>query len=266
MNTKTCFRNHVRHGRASTLIAAAVLALALMPTTTQAGAILNTLDGFDDSARGWNGGLKGLFSGSGGNTESIQFGVGGRVQHRSEHDRIRLQTSMAYKENDGKETERNVVVHLRHNHDLSPDWATVLFGQIQHNPFQRLQRRWLLGAGLRHDLYDDDRGQVRVGATPMLEIEILENTDGPVTRGRMSVFAHVARRLSDNTRLNLVGFWQPLFSDLADARAVGNATVTVEVTGNVDLKVGASVEHDARPPAGVERTDWETFVGLELGF
>jgi putative salt-induced outer membrane protein YdiY len=256
-----------RAGRARVvgLLAVATFLVAMAPPG-RAGTIVNTLEGYQEDGNGWTGGVDGLFSGSGGNTESVQLEVGGRAQWLGARDRLRLQAAMAYEESGGEETERDVVAHLRHNRDLSPAWSTVLFGQIQHNPFQRLRRRWLLGAGLRHDLSDDDRGSVRLGATPMLEIEKLDDAGGTTARGRLSVFLHVARDLRDDVRVDLVGFWQPLFSDVADFRAVGNLTLTVAVTGAVDLKTGVSVEDDARPPAGVERTDWETFVGLALGF
>jgi len=235
-------------------------------TAARAGTILNTLEGYDDRARGWTGGIDGLFSAEGGNTESLDLEAGGRIQWRGERHRVRVQSSLSYEESGGVEIAREAVGHARHNYDLSDAWATVLFAQLQHNPFQRLTRRWLLGAGLRHDLYDDGQGHVRVGATPMLEIEKIKDGGDPRARGRLSLFAHVARGLREGIRLDLVAFWQPLFSDLEATRTSATATFTIDLTGSIDLKVGASVADNSRPPAGVERTDWETFVGLGWGF
>ncbi len=230
------------------------------------GTILNTLQATDDGDPGWSGTVDGLYSGSGGNTERIIFSAGGRVQWRGEVDRLRLQLSGGYEESAQQVTARHGVAHLRHNHDLDADWATILFVQAQANPFQRLKSRWLSGAGLRRNLIDDDEGLVAIGATPMLEVERLEGQDGHTARGRLSMFLHVARRLSDSAKLDLVGFWQPLFSDFGDARTVGNLALKVAVTGSVDLKVGLAVEDDARPPAGVKRTDWGTFAGFGVEF
>ncbi len=242
------------------------LLLAISPAGLRAGTIINTLEGYDDRARGWTGGIDGLFSAEGGNTETLDLEVGGRTQWRGERGRVRVQGSFSYEESGGVEIGREAVGHVRHNYDLSEAWASVVFAQLQHNPFQRLTRRWLLGAGLRRDLFDDERGHVRLGATPMLEIEKIQDGGDPHARGRLSVFLHVARRLRQDVRLDLVGFWQPLFSDLAAARTTATATFSIDVTGAVDLKVGVSVTDNSRPPEGVERTDWETFVGLGLGF
>jgi len=248
---------------------AILAALCLLPALTapvQGGVILNTLAGYDQREPGWSGKIDGLFSGSGGNTERIIFSAGGQVQWRGEVNRWCLQSVGAYEESAGRETARNVVVHLRHNRDLSEAWASILFAQVQHNPFQRLESRWLFGAGARVNVRDDEQGRIGIGLTPMLELERIDGEPGHHTRGRLSAFVHVAQHLNDRTRLDLTAFWQPLFSDIQAWRAVGNVALVVEINGHLDLKLGAAVEDDARAPAGVERTDWSTYAGLSWSF
>ena len=244
-----------------------VLACAAAPAAAPAaGTILNTLQGNGEDEPGWSGGLEGLFTGKGGNTESIQVAAGGRVPWRGGPDRLRLQASLGYEESGREVIARNTVVHARHNREFGGRWATVAFVQGQTNPFRRLQSRWLFGAGLRRDLLDDDRGLLAVGATPMLERERVEGAADHTARGRLSVFLHASRELSGTARLDAVAFWQPLFSDAGDFRSSATLTLVVQVTGSVDLKVGGSVEDDSRPPAGVERTDWTSFAGFGVGF
>jgi len=244
----------------------AVCFLFLVVPSVSASVILNTLQGYDEQEVGWSGRLDGLFAGSGGNTERISAEAGGRIQYRGGRHRWRLQISGGYQESNGTETARNAVVHLRHNRLLVGRWSLVTFAQVQHNPFQRLRSRWLLGAGPRLDVLRDDRGVLGLGAVPMLESERLEGATGHLARGRMSVFLHLARRLGAATRLDAVAFWQPLFSDVSVARTVANLTLAIEMTGAVDLKVGAAVEDNAQPPQGVARTDWSTFTGLAVRF
>ncbi len=247
-------------------VLASLLLLSVFPRPIQASVILNTLQSSDTNDPGWTGRLDGLMSGSGGNTNRFLIETSGRVQRQGERDRIRLQVSGGYQESDHVETARNAVVHLRHNRQFAGPWSAVSFVQVQHNPFQRLNSRWLAGVGPRYDFKRDDEGVMALGAVPMLEVERLDGQDGHLTRGRLSVFLHMSRRLSSNTKLDAVAFWQPLFSDVSASRAVGNLTLTVDVTGEVDLKVGAAVEDNARPPVGVERTDWSTFMGLGVSF
>lgn len=66
------------------------LILLLLPAVPAAGGtILNTLQGYDDDVAGWSGGVDGLFSGSGGNTERILVSAGARLQWRGGADRVR---------------------------------------------------------------------------------------------------------------------------------------------------------------------------------
>ncbi len=247
-------------------VLACLLLFTVFPHPVQSSVILNTLEGTETTEPGWSGRLDGLLSGSGGNTESFLVETGGRVQWQGERNRFRLQVTGGYQESDNIETARNEVVHLRHNRELSGPWSTVSFLQVQHNPFQRLDSRWLAGVGPRYDITRDDNGVLALGAIPMLEVERRKGEEGHVSRGRLSVFLHVARRLSSNTKLEAVAFWQPLFSDVSASRTVGNLTLSVEVSGEVDLKVGVAIEDNARPPVGVERTDWSTFTGLGMSF
>lgn len=237
-----------------------------MPGSSGAGVILNTLEGYDPTEEGWSGSLDALFSASGGNTEKVLLESGGRVQWRNDRDRFRLQASAGYEESGGTETARNIVAHLRHNRVLGGPWATVSFVQVQHNPFQRLRSRWLVGVGPRYDLARDAQGSAAVGVTPMLEVERLEDEIGHTARGRLSIFLHVARGFGSGARVDAVAFWQPLFSDVSAPRASGTLTCTVELAGEFDLKVGVAIEHNARAPEGVEQTDWSTFTGLGVTF
>lgn len=246
------------------LLTLALLAALAAPAT--AGVILDTLAGSGLAEPGWSGALEGGFEATGGNTDLWSLSAGGRVLHRAERDLWRLQGRIERSETDGVETSRAVVGHLRHNHALGTDLHTVAFVQIQHNPFQRLKSRWLTGAGLRWDLRADDDGRLAVGATHMVEVERIEDIRGSDTDHRLSAFLHVGRRLSPTATLSGVFFVQPLWRDFSDRRAMGRLTLEVTLTASLTLQVGGNVEYDARPPAGVETTDWRTVTGLGFAF
>lgn len=244
-------------------IALSLLAL-LLATAAHGSTILNTLQNVTGSGPGWSGGLDGMWSAEGGNTEKIQFDAGGQLQWQGERNRLRLQLSGEYEEVSTVVTSREWVAHLRHSHALGTAWSTIAFAQVQTNSFQDLTSRWLFGAGARWDVLQSERGRVSLGATPMIEIERLADEEGRTTRGRLSMFLSLSRRLSESAALSATGFWQPLFADLGDMRAVGNLALTVDVIGEVDLKVGVEVEYDSSPPADIEKTDWTTYVGFEI--
>ncbi len=243
-----------------------ILVVALSATTAGAGVILNTLDAIGADGTGWSGGLDGSFSATGGNTDQVTLSAGGRTVWRGERDMWQLRGNMEYQETSSRESARSVVGHLRQNHSLVGTLHSVAFAQIQHNPFQRLQSRWLFGAGGRWDVLDDQQGSLSLGATHMVEIERIEDEQGRDTDQRLSAFLFASRRLSPSLKLSAVGFIQPLWSDLDDRRAMGNLALEVSLTETVSLKVGGALEYDSHPPAGVDTKDWQTTTGLGVRF
>lgn len=230
----------------------------------RAGVILNTLQGFARDEPGWSGKVDAAFSASGGNTERVDLAAGGRAQWLGDSDRWQLIAAGEYEESGGDESARSLVVHLRQNHRLARALHTVAFAQRQHDPFQRLQSRWLLGAGLQWDLANDPRGRLAIGATPMLEVERLQGEVGHQALGRLSTFLVIERTVSEGVRLDGAGFLQPAWADFHDFRASASLTLVVAVTGALDLRVGYGVEHDDAPPPGVAPGDWSTTVGFSL--
>ncbi len=243
-----------------------VIALLLAAVPACAGVILNTLGDADPEGTGWSGGLDGSFSAAGGNTDRITLGTGGRVIWNREASVWRLQGDAEYQETNAVESARSVVGHLRHNHGLAGSVHSIAFVQLQHNPFQRLQSRWLTGLGARWDVLDDEHGSLSVGATHMVEIERIEDEPDSDTDQRLSAFLHVSRKLTEATSVSGVGFIQPLWSDFADRRAMGNISLNVALTDALVLRVGGAVEYDSAPPEGVETTDWKTTTGLGVRF
>jgi putative salt-induced outer membrane protein YdiY len=241
------------------------LALCMPPSVRAAGGIiLNTLQGLDDHEPGWSGSVSGLYSASGGNTERLILAASGRVQWRGERNRWQFRSAFGYEESGGNRTANNATTHLRHNYDITDVFATVAFVQVQENEFQRIESRWLAGLGMRADVLDNDRTTFIVGATPMYELQRIEDVAGRSEHWRLSTFIIAERRLNDTFRTDFSGFYQPRFSDTADYRTVLTLTFVAEITDRLDMKLGATTETNSRPAAGVEKTDWTTFASLTV--
>lgn len=248
------------------LASSVVVILILFARPAAATVVVDTLHGFASREPGWSGGLDGLFTGQGGNSASLQLDAGGRIQWGGRVQTLRLLVAGSYQESDHAVTDRNGMVHLRHNHRLGSRWATVSFAQFQANSFQKLTSRWLAGAGLRYDFVDRPDSRLAVGVTPMLEVERIAGQTGRTGRGRLSTFILSRRALAAGTKLEVVAYWQPLCADFGDTRTVVNASLAVKLSGAVDVKVGMALERDASPPAGVRKSDWSTYTGFGVVF
>ena len=152
-----------------------LLAFALPPALAGVGEaqIVNTLRGFDDKERGWSGGVEATISVAAGNTEYFETQIAAAVQHQSDTHRWRLLARNMRLTASGKTQAENRLGHLRHNYRFSRRLASVAFLQGQHNPFQRIETRVLVGGGARFDLVRREKVNMALGATFMREDEEL---------------------------------------------------------------------------------------------
>ena len=155
--------------------------------------------------------------------------------------------------------------HVRYNRDVTQRLVLEAFSQIERNRQQRLKSRTLLGAGLRAEVIDTDSLGLAFGATPMLEVEVLDDAlEDDEARVRLSTYVAGRVVLSPTTSLATTTYVQPRADAFGDVRVLSQATISVGITRYVRLRVRANLRHDSRPPPGVEATDVSLENGLVL--
>jgi putative salt-induced outer membrane protein YdiY len=229
-------------------------------------AIVNSLRGWSEDEQGWSGALAGSYGASGGNSPQSTFEGSGRIQLRSADHVWRLLGSGMRTTVHGVETARSTLGHLRHNYLLTDRWATLVFAQLQRNPFQRLDSRFLLGFGGRWLAARGESSRFYLGASYMFEQERIQDEEGHEKAQRLVAFGSWETRLSEDVEFDVLIFYQPNWSDFNDWRLFGEAALEIELTGSLSLFTGYRIEHNSRPPAGVHQTDWTTKMGFAFKF
>lgn len=260
-------RRGMRAGRAVLL----ALACAGAPTALAGQVIVNTLRGvWGDAAPGWSGRANASLAFSEGNSDYLQLGIGAAFQLLTERHRLRLLGSETLVRARGEKVSESSVLHLRHNYRLAPGspFATLLFVQNQSNPFQRIDRRTLVGAGARWDAVRDSVWSASLGASYMIESENLAEgiDEGVDVDHRGSFFLSVIGRAGEGFRIDVSGFFQPRLADWDDARAIASAEFTSRITGALGLVTAVDLSHDSDPAAGVEETDLLLRAGVSVSF
>ena len=247
---------------------AAALALTLGFAEPADGQIITTLRRWSDAEPGWSGDVEGAFALAEGNSEYLELTGGASVQLVAERHRVRALGSGSLRRAGGEKIAESVLAHLRHNYTLTALVSTLVFAQYQADPFRRLARRTLLGAGARLDVVRRERWEAALGLSYMYEAE--EITDDPVggieREGRGSFFLNAIGDVTETLRVDVSSFYQPLFSDFGDARAYTAASLRLDVVGELDLIVRFDLTYDSRPPEDVEPTDVRLSTGLVLDF
>jgi len=242
------------------------VAIGLMIAPTADAQILNTLRGWSSDEPGWSGKLGASFAASGGNTDVVSVAASARAQWLGGRQRVRALVGGTRTESDGRKSSESLVGHVRHNVEIVSWFSTLVFAQVQENPFQRLESRVLLGAGGRFDVARHETWALSVGVAHMFETERLDGESGRRDDHRLSSFASAEGDLSESVTIDATAFYQPRWSDFADSRLVASGSLSVALVGSLSLEVAAAVQVDTRPPDGVERRDWSQVTGLSVSF
>lgn len=258
------------HGRAGVdplplLLLAAVAWIALgTPVRAQ---IVNTLEGFDPAATGFDATLDAALEASGGNTETLDVETDATLQWATDLQRLRVMLGYDLERADGADAADDTFVHLRHNRAFGRVVKSLLFVQWQRNPFQRLRSRLLLGAGARFDLVHEDHVHLRFGTAHMVEIERIVGDDAVEdTDQRLSSFLDFAWRLPAGSIFTATTFVQPRWDRLDDMRAIAVAGLETPLGGGFSLTTTIDATYDSEPPDDVEELDWELTTGLRFRY
>lgn len=252
---------------------ALLLALTVSAGAGPAGAqtILNVERLQPGDVDGGHWGVEGGLSISQGNTEYVDVLGGVVLGHRWPGDWLRVFVGLDYRSETGEELESDRYLHVRFNHWLGERWQSFHFVQLQGSHGNLLQRRTLVGSGVRRRLLDGTT-TLDVGTGAMYEAEDLDAarvTGSHPAESRVWRMANLivaTYPLTESVRALAVGYVQPDLAAFDDLRTLTDLSLRISLTENVDLTIRSEWRHDSRPPDGVERDDVVLRTGFSVSF
>lgn len=179
-----------------------------------------------------------------------------------------------FQESSGDRSVNRGFVHARGTWMLSPRFGWEAFGQLETDEFIRLDRRSLLGGGIRYGVFQRERATMFIGQGLMGEWERIDEdaaADATFDQDRNTVrFTSylVVRRQSRDERVELAGtlYVQPAVDDFGDYRILQQSRLSTALTENWSLVVELNVRHDSEPEFDVDETDVELSTGFGFRF
>ena len=199
---------------------------------------------------------------SGGNVEYTEFEVSGASGFRGERHFLRFYPAVRFRRDDGVTLEEERSAHLRYTYALTDRLRTFSFVQYQSDAALDLERRFLVGGGLRRRLVDLEGGGLDLGLGVMWEEE--RTTNEPEANDFRGANLLVANGTAGSVDLNLTAFFQPRLDDWDDHRVAASGTAAVPLGSAWALTVSARWRRDSRPPGGVEPDDYGIVVGVRF--
>lgn len=250
--------------------AAAILFTGASPGATAAQTILNVERLQRREASGWHFGVEGGLDLARGNTDHTDLQGGFATGYRWSGDWARLFAGINYEGKGDGSVDNDQYLHLRYNHWWRSRLQSFHFVQYQASHTGVLRRRYLAGSGLRLRVLERERTTFDLGSGAMFEYEHLDRAqvsdDHPITSRvvRMANLLVLNRRLSGDVRFVGVGYVQPRFDDVGDARLLSDLSILIALTDQVDLAVRLQWRHDTVPPGGVDADDLSFTSGFTV--
>ena len=199
------------------------------------------------------------FDGATGNANFVDADVAVAVGHKGVRHWVRAYPAFRLKRSEGRSVIDTRSIHLRHSLFLN-DWSrTFAFVQVQSEESIDLDRRFLVGGGIRVRLLAFDDGEMALGVGAMQDEE--RRTGRPErsdVRGANFLAVHGA---AGAVKLAATTYFQPDLDAWGDHRMLVQGTVIVPMVAHVSLDMSTFWRRDSRPPAGIGRHD----AGLKVG-
>jgi len=221
---------------------------------------------------GFSGNVELAASGASGNTDKSDVAAGARLEWHHDQRTTFIVGNYNYGRAADTTNTDNAFLHLRHIYQSTVNLAWEGFGQLQRDRFARLSLRELVGGGARFTLTPpSDSGAAFLGLGAFHEKEDLSEeagtTDGGVEHNwRGSLYWVLKHHFHNDIRFVNSLYYQPDLNESSDYRVFDTASLQVDLTDRLALKLGLTVAYDSRPPQTVEQTDVTYRTGLAWSF
>lgn len=245
------------------LLALVVLSLAFASSIH--AQVIRSYEGLDrNTPEGTSAQMELSLGGRAGNANYLDFRFAGSVSYRAPAPGhwLRLYPSFRVRRSEKQSVVRDWSAHLRHSYVFSDEIRTYAFAQIQADRSINLDRRLLIGGGLRRQIVRLGDGGLDIGVGLMREDETLASGEtGTALRG--------ANLLSASGKAGIVGFeatgyFQPMMSNFGDYRVFVHTGIQIPVSERVQFVLSGSWRRDSRPPSGIEADDAEFGFSIRL--
>lgn len=212
---------------------------------------------FGDKEEGLSGSVYGSFQTKRGNTNREEAEYGGRLEYDTNKSITWIQGSAEHDTASGYTTDDNAFVHLRHIHQIqNPSWAAEVYYQIKQNQFKNLNKRSLIGAGLRYKVFDShDYGKLFFGLSAMDEKITYNEVDPDEHNSRASAYFSYGLDITKAFELSYLGYYQTKFDNSSDYLTSSMVEMTIHLTKVFDLSYVLEFDYDAAPALNIHNTD-----------
>ena len=162
--------------------------------------------------------------------------------------------------------------HVRLRAELDFGWRWEVFAQHEYDGFRRLSLRAVTGTGPAYQIVDTKPVGVLAGAAYLYEHEQLDTRPGTIDAGerttahRASAYVTGHESLGEGVTIVETVYVQPRLGHPGDLRLLGELSLQSKLSSRIALKNSFTIAYDHTPPDGIQRTDSQLEVSVQLTF
>ena len=239
--------------------------------------IVNTEKLFNDTEDGFATAAELMGSAISGNANVLLVEYSMNFRYRWGKNNLKLLTGGEFIREDQADVSNNLFSQLRYNYHFNDKNRLVSLYQIQYNKVLLLNRRQLLGLGLRHRLIDkgsDSTNRFKSDFTlgimqeeEQLNAETLQIGEKNYTNYTRSMLSMVISiELGKNFTFINTTYFQQYLKNLTDFRLFNEVNLIFKINKWLSLSCDFEFRHDSEPPSSLKSNDFNTNAGLMLSF
>ncbi len=156
----------------------------------------------------------------------------------------------------------NGFLHFRYNYDFSNKWLIAeAYTQVQFNRIQKIQRRFLWGAGGRFVLLNKEKYKIYSGIAGMYEFELYID-DTFQDKVRLSNYLSFVLQPIPEITIRNTTYYQPQINIFKNYRITNESSIEATIFKNLKYKTQFNYFFDSKPAPSVQKV----FYSLTNGF
>lgn len=245
-----------------------ILLTAIVPLQQGFAQLVNIEKDRKDQKEGFQGAAAVSLTLSQSTTKIFQVNNQLNLQYHKNQHTVLLLNNLGLMQVDGSNLINNGFQHLRYNYEVTPELLTLeVFTQHQYNTIRLLRKRFLLGAGPRLKVLENETIAFFVAPLVMYEYEQLSDeflTETRKFKGDLIISASID--VGEVLSLAHTTYYQPDFAAFREFRLASDTSLEMNFTDRFTFTVTFDMLYDSHPPGDIPNTFYTLRNGLKYSF
>ncbi|MEO6229929.1 MAG: DUF481 domain-containing protein [Ferruginibacter sp.] len=213
---------------------------------------------------GWSGTLSGNLSLTNSGQNIFAANVNAHAQYQAKKNLYLLLGSYGFLKSESKSFIDNAFIHFRYNHKLGDVVRLEAFTQLQENKINKIESRFLTGAGLRFKIISTKKVRLYAASLAMYETEKEQGKMGKITDWRNSSYCSFTYFPNEQTVFITTTYYQPVFVRFKDYRILNESSFKIKANKKIAITINWSYQFDSSPADQVQQSTYNLSTGIEL--